>query len=154
MAVFIVLWPYLLTTKLKSVIRHNLGHSIKGVCLRFLPLVSQPISKINSLDLKKDRELVLKAILSQKIWNAEIIPLVFSRQREKVQKCYTKRKYKAIPLMYAAKLQYLFVLCDLRKFQKRNDVLIPTKCPKIGSVLNFVLLAGLCGLPKKNLNAN
>ena len=27
MAVFIVLWPYLLTTKLKSVIRHNLGHS-------------------------------------------------------------------------------------------------------------------------------
>ena len=27
MAIFIVLWPYLLTTKLKSVIRHNLGHS-------------------------------------------------------------------------------------------------------------------------------
>ena len=27
MAVFIVLWPYLLTTKLKFVIRHNLGHS-------------------------------------------------------------------------------------------------------------------------------
>ena len=27
MAVFIVLWPYLLTTKLKSVIRNNLGHS-------------------------------------------------------------------------------------------------------------------------------
>ena len=27
MAVFIVLWPSLLTTKLKSVIRHNLGHS-------------------------------------------------------------------------------------------------------------------------------
>ena len=27
MAVFIVLWPYLLTTKLKSVILHNLGHS-------------------------------------------------------------------------------------------------------------------------------
>ena len=27
MVVFIVLWPYLLTTKLKSVIRHNLGHS-------------------------------------------------------------------------------------------------------------------------------
>ena len=27
MAVFIVLWPYLLTTKLRSVIRHNLGHS-------------------------------------------------------------------------------------------------------------------------------
>ena len=27
MAVFIVLWPYLATTKLKSVIRHNLGHS-------------------------------------------------------------------------------------------------------------------------------
>ena len=26
LAVFIVLWPYLLTTKLKSVIRHNLGH--------------------------------------------------------------------------------------------------------------------------------
>ena len=26
MAVFIVLWPYLLTTKLKSVIHHNLGH--------------------------------------------------------------------------------------------------------------------------------
>ena len=29
MAVFIVLWPYLLTTKLRSVIRHNLGHSIE-----------------------------------------------------------------------------------------------------------------------------
>ena len=27
MAVFIVLWPYLSTTKLRSVIRHNLGHS-------------------------------------------------------------------------------------------------------------------------------
>ena len=27
MAVFIVLWPSLLTTNLKSVIRHNLGHS-------------------------------------------------------------------------------------------------------------------------------
>ena len=27
MAVFIVLWPYLLTSKLRSVIRHNLGHS-------------------------------------------------------------------------------------------------------------------------------
>ena len=27
MAVFIVLWPYLLTTKLRSVIRHSLGHS-------------------------------------------------------------------------------------------------------------------------------
>ena len=27
MAVFIVLWPYLLTTKLKFVIHHNLGHS-------------------------------------------------------------------------------------------------------------------------------
>jgi hypothetical protein len=27
MAVFIVVWPYLLTTKLRSVIRHNLGHS-------------------------------------------------------------------------------------------------------------------------------
>ena len=27
MAVYIVLWPYLLTTKLKSVIRHSLGHS-------------------------------------------------------------------------------------------------------------------------------
>ena len=27
MAIFIVLWPYLLTTKLRSVIRHNLGHS-------------------------------------------------------------------------------------------------------------------------------
>ena len=27
MAVFIVLWPYLLTTKLRSVIGHNLGHS-------------------------------------------------------------------------------------------------------------------------------
>ena len=24
----LVLWPYLLTTKLRSVIRHNLGHSI------------------------------------------------------------------------------------------------------------------------------
>ena len=31
MAVFIVLWPYLLTTKLKSVIRHNLGHSNEQV---------------------------------------------------------------------------------------------------------------------------
>ena len=27
MAVFIVLWPYLLNTKLRSVIRHNIGHS-------------------------------------------------------------------------------------------------------------------------------
>ena len=27
MTVFVVLWPYLLTTKLKPVIRHNLGHS-------------------------------------------------------------------------------------------------------------------------------
>ena len=32
MAVFIVLWPYLSTTKLKSVIRHNLGHSIPLIC--------------------------------------------------------------------------------------------------------------------------
>ena len=31
MAVFIVLWPYLLTTKLKSVIRHNLGQSSEYV---------------------------------------------------------------------------------------------------------------------------
>ena len=31
MVVFIVLWPYLLTTKLRSVIRHNLGHSIDEV---------------------------------------------------------------------------------------------------------------------------
>ena len=30
MAVFIVLWPYLLTTKLKSVIPNNLGHFIEG----------------------------------------------------------------------------------------------------------------------------
>ena len=28
MAILIVLWPYLLTTKLRSVIRHNLGHSM------------------------------------------------------------------------------------------------------------------------------
>ena len=28
MAVFIVLWPYLLTTNLRSMIRHNLGHSV------------------------------------------------------------------------------------------------------------------------------
>ena len=27
MAIFIVLWPYLITTKLRFVIRHNLGHS-------------------------------------------------------------------------------------------------------------------------------
>ena len=27
MAVFIVLWPYLLTTKLRPVIRYNIGHS-------------------------------------------------------------------------------------------------------------------------------
>ena len=32
MAVFIVLWPDLLTTKLKSVIRHNLGHSNLATC--------------------------------------------------------------------------------------------------------------------------
>ena len=31
MAIFIVLWPYLLTTKLRSVIRHNLGHSTSTV---------------------------------------------------------------------------------------------------------------------------
>ena len=30
MAVCIVLWPYLLTTKLRSLIRHNLGHSTDG----------------------------------------------------------------------------------------------------------------------------
>ena len=30
MAIFIVLWPYLSTTKLRSVIRHNLGHSTGG----------------------------------------------------------------------------------------------------------------------------
>ena len=29
MAVFIVFWPYLLTNKLRSVIRHNLGHSME-----------------------------------------------------------------------------------------------------------------------------
>ena len=27
MAILIILWPYLLTIKLRSVIRHNLGHS-------------------------------------------------------------------------------------------------------------------------------
>ena len=31
MAIFIVLWAYLLTTKLRSVIRHNLGHSTAAV---------------------------------------------------------------------------------------------------------------------------
>ena len=36
MAVFIVLWPYLLTTKLKSVIRHNLGHSIPAILPTYL----------------------------------------------------------------------------------------------------------------------
>ena len=30
MSIFIVLWPNLLTTKLRSVIRHNLGHSTVG----------------------------------------------------------------------------------------------------------------------------
>ena len=34
MAVFIVLWPYLSTTKLRSVIRHNLGHSNLVGCFR------------------------------------------------------------------------------------------------------------------------
>ena len=34
MAVFIVLRPSLLTTKLKSVIRHNLGHSKEGRCIK------------------------------------------------------------------------------------------------------------------------
>ena len=38
MAVFIVLWPYLLTTKLRSVIRHNLGHSKRGVIIN--PIVN------------------------------------------------------------------------------------------------------------------
>ena len=33
MIVFIVLWPYLLTTKLRSVIRHNLGHSIEYIAV-------------------------------------------------------------------------------------------------------------------------
>ena len=32
MAVFIVLRPYFLTPKLKSVIRHNLGHSKLHLC--------------------------------------------------------------------------------------------------------------------------
>ena len=55
MAVFIDLWPYLLTTKFKSVIRHNLGHSnvacttlgeskgiyhfVKGCCTQALALL-------------------------------------------------------------------------------------------------------------------
>ena len=30
MPFFIVLWPYLLTTKLRSMISHNLGHSNQG----------------------------------------------------------------------------------------------------------------------------
>ena len=34
MAVFIVLWPYLLTAKLKFVIRHNLGHSTLPVAVQ------------------------------------------------------------------------------------------------------------------------
>ena len=34
-AVFIVLWPCLLTTKLRSVIRHNLGHSMQGASQDF-----------------------------------------------------------------------------------------------------------------------
>ena len=37
MAVFKVLWPYLLTTKLRSVIRHNLGHSNKAIRINFCP---------------------------------------------------------------------------------------------------------------------
>ena len=126
------------------------------VCLRLLPLVSLPTSKIFwmsqkiVLDLKKDRALVLKAILSQKIWNAEIIPLVFSRQRKNVQKCYTKREYKAIVLMFVCCKTAIFIrFVRLEKILQENDVLIPTKCPKIGSVLNFVLLPGLCGLPRK-----
>ena len=36
---FIVLWPCLLTTKLRFVIRHNLGHSSGGVASEFEPFV-------------------------------------------------------------------------------------------------------------------
>jgi hypothetical protein len=36
MAIFIVIWPYLLTTKLRFVIRHNLGHSIAHCPTRVL----------------------------------------------------------------------------------------------------------------------
>ena len=46
MAVFIVLWPYLSTTKLRSVIRHNLGHSNKdGDVFYGRPLVQENIVK-------------------------------------------------------------------------------------------------------------
>ena len=47
MAVFIVLWPYLLITKLRSVIRHNLGHSnphMAWVILIHSTLLIRPIN--------------------------------------------------------------------------------------------------------------
>ena len=47
MAVFTVLWPYLLTTKLRSVIRHNLGHSkIFGINRRNLKIWVDVADKI------------------------------------------------------------------------------------------------------------
>ena len=47
MAVFIVLWPYLLTTKLKSVICHNLGHSNLGASSKLNSHFKFTIKKIH-----------------------------------------------------------------------------------------------------------
>ena len=52
MAVFIVLWPSLLTTKLKSVIRHNLGHSIVHIHANKsekMELSQRPLTEIQKL---------------------------------------------------------------------------------------------------------
>ena len=48
MAVFIVLYPYLLTTKLKTVIRHNLGHSKVACCHNLFFLLLQVLRALNA----------------------------------------------------------------------------------------------------------
>ena len=52
MAVFIVLWPYLLTTKLKSVVCHNLGYS-------------NPVLMIDGTMLKNCRTMILHGSVGQ-----------------------------------------------------------------------------------------
>ena len=54
MAIFIVLWPYLLTTKLRSVIHHNLGHSNLDMSRK-----ESASSKINELSILSQNRLHL-----------------------------------------------------------------------------------------------
>ena len=52
MGVFIVLWPYLLTTKLRFVIRHNFGHSMKAI-VNAIILLTAVIFVISDFDTSK-----------------------------------------------------------------------------------------------------